>query len=460
MFFYNTLTKKKEEFSTVREDEAGMYVCGVTPYDYTHLGHGRCYVVFDAIRRFLKTSGFKVKYVQNFTDIDDKIIARSAEKNTDYLTLSGKFINEYYTDIRRLGVEDADVSPKVSEHIDEIIEAVSKLAAKGFAYEIEGSVYYRIAKFPAYGKLSGRNIDEQEPGARVEVDKEKESPRDFAVWKKSGEGEPGWDSPWGKGRPGWHIECSVMSAKYLGETFDIHGGGQDLVFPHHENEIAQSEAITGKTFSRFWLHNGFVTINKEKMSKSLNNFFTLRDIYKKFSPQSVRFFLLSQHYRSPIDFSEDALVEAERALERVNRIFDEKPLEGRAPGAPDTAAEVAAEKEAEKIYESFMDALADDFNTSAAFAGFFALVKLFNITKSAAVLRKIEDMDKILGFLKLEKKAKRALISEDEIQRLIEKRAAAKKAKDYASADRTRNELLEKGVVIEDTPSGVKWRLK
>ncbi|MFH2084309.1 MAG: cysteine--tRNA ligase, partial [Candidatus Omnitrophota bacterium] len=325
IFFYNTLTKKKEDFAPLKEGEAGMYVCGITPYDYTHLGHGRCYVVFDAIRKFLKSAGYNVKYVQNFTDIDDKIIARAAEKNTDCLTLSSRFIDEYYTDIRRLGVDDADVSPKVSEHIGDIIEAVSKLMEKGFAYEIAGSVYYRIGKFQDYGKLSGRNTADLKPGARVEVDKEKESPLDFAVWRKSAEGEPGWDSPWGKGRPGWHIECSVMSAKYLGQTLDIHAGGQDLVFPHHENEIAQSEAITGKPFSRFWLHNGFVTINKEKMSKSLSNFFTLRDIYKKFSPQAVRFFLLSQHYRSPIDFSEDALSDAERTLERVNRAFEEKP---------------------------------------------------------------------------------------------------------------------------------------
>ncbi|PKN00071.1 MAG: cysteine--tRNA ligase [Elusimicrobia bacterium HGW-Elusimicrobia-2] len=451
IFFYNTLTKKKEEFAPLKEGEAGMYVCGITPYDYTHLGHGRCYVVFDAIRKFLKSAGYKVKFVQNFTDIDDKIIARAAEKNTDCLTLSGKFIDEYYTDIRRLGVDDADVSPKVSEHIDGIIEAVSKLMEKGFAYEIDGSVYYRIGKFPDYGKLSGRNTADIKPGARVEVDKEKESPLDFAVWKKSAEGEPGWDSPWGKGRPGWHIECSVMSAKYLGQTLDIHAGGQDLVFPHHENEIAQSEAITGKPFSRFWLHNGFVTINKEKMSKSLNNFFTLRDIYKKFSPQAVRFFLLSQHYRSPIDFSEDALSDAERTLERVNRAFEEKPQQ-------DETGE--ARLSAEKIYEDFMSALADDFNTSAAFASFFALVKLFNQTKSSAVLKKAEDMDAILGFLKLEKKEKKLLISEDEIQRMIEKRIAAKKSRDYASADRIRQELLEKGVVIEDTPSGVKWRLK
>ncbi len=451
IFFYNTLTKKKEEFTPLKAGEVGMYVCGITPYDYTHLGHGRCYVVFDAIRKFLKSAGFKVRYVQNFTDIDDKIIARSAEKNTDCLALSGKFIDEYYSDIRRLGVEDADVSPKVSEHIDDIIEAVAKLEKKGFAYEIDGSVYYRISKFSGYGKLSGRKIDELKPGARVEVDKEKKSPLDFAVWKKSAEGEPGWDSPWGKGRPGWHIECSVMSAKYLGGTLDIHAGGQDLVFPHHENEIAQSEAMTGKTFSRFWLHNGFVTINKEKMSKSLNNFFTLRDIYKKFSPQAVRFFLLSQHYRSPIDFSEDALSEAERTLERVNRVFDEKLSDEK---------NAEASEESEKIYESFMDALADDFNTSAAFAGFFALVKLFNRTKSAAVLRNLEKMDDILGFLKLEKKEKKLLMSVDEIQRMIEKRAEAKKAKDYASADSIRKELLEKGVVIEDTPAGVKWRLK
>jgi len=451
IFFYNTLTKKKEEFSPLKAGKVGMYVCGITPYDYTHLGHGRCYVVFDAIRKFLGVAGYKVKYVQNFTDIDDKIIARAAEKGTDCLTLSGRFIDEYYTDIRRLGVDDADVSPKVSEHIGDIIEAVSKLLEKGAAYELDGSVYYRVGSFSSYGRLSGRNTGDLKPGARVEVDKEKENPLDFAVWKKSSDGEPGWDSPWGNGRPGWHIECSVMSAKYLGETLDIHGGGQDLVFPHHENEIAQSEAITGRPFSRFWLHNGFVTINKEKMSKSLNNFFTLRDVYRRFSPQAVRFFLLSQHYRSPIDFSEDALADAERTLERVNRSLKEKASAGE---------NNKARKDAEKIYENFMAALSDDFNTSAAFAAFFALIKLFNQTKSAAVLKKIDEMDRVLGFLKLEKKQKTALISESEIQAMIEKRTEAKKAKDYASADGIRQELLEKGVVIEDSPAGAKWRLK
>ncbi|PIU18903.1 MAG: cysteine--tRNA ligase [Elusimicrobia bacterium CG08_land_8_20_14_0_20_44_26] len=451
IYFYNTLTKKKQEFIPLKKGKVGMYVCGITPYDYTHLGHARCYVVFDAIRRFMERCGYSVKYVQNFTDIDDKIIERGLLKNKDFAELSGEFIEEYYNDIRRIGVRDADIYPRVSGHIPDIINAVKKLQEKGYAYEISGSVYFRVSAFEAYGALSGRNPEDLKPGSRVEVDVQKERPLDFALWKKSKENEPGWVSPWGRGRPGWHIECSVMSTKYIGETLDIHAGGQDLIFPHHENEVAQSVALTGKMFSRFFLHNGFVTINKEKMSKSLNNFFTLRDIYKKFSPQSVRFFLLSQHYRSPIDFSEEALEDAERSLERINRVFEEKISDEK---------NEPAESEAGKIYESFMDDLSDDFNTSAAFSKFFALVKLFNQTKSAAILRKIEDMDKILGFLKLEKKEKKLLISEEEIKRLIKKRAESRNARDYASADRIRVELLEKGVILEDTPSGVKWRLR
>ncbi len=448
IYFYNTLTKKKEEFISLVSGKVGMYVCGITPYDFTHLGHARCYVVFDAIRRFLKYAGYSVKYVQNFTDIDDKIIAKSKEENIQWDEVSSRYIDGYHRDIRRLGVTDADVSPSVSEHIPDIINAVRTLEDKGFAYEIDGSVYYRVNRFQDYGKLSGRNPSDLKPGSRCEIDEKKESPLDFALWKKASVGEPGWESPWGSGRPGWHIECSVMSMKYIGETLDIHGGGQDLVFPHHENEIAQSEALSEKRFSRFWLHNGFVIINKEKMSKSLGNFFTLRDIYKNFSPRTVRFFLLSQHYRSPIDFSPAALKEAEHSLERVNRIFEMAP-EGDASGE--------IEKAADENFDKFLTALSDDFNTSAAFSHFFALVKLFNRTRAKIVLEKIEETDKILGFLHLEKKQKVLNVSEEEIIRKMEDREKARKSKNYKEADRIRTELLEKGVCLEDTPSGPKW---
>lgn len=448
IYFYNTLAKKKEEFIPLKEGKVRMYVCGITPYDFTHLGHARCYVVFDAVRRFLKYAGYDVKYIQNFTDIDDKIIARSKEENIPWDEISSRYIDEYYKDIHRLAVVDADVSVRVSSHIPDIINAVRTLQEKDFAYEIDGSIYYRVNRFPDYGKLSGRNLDDLKPGSRVEVDKKKESPLDFALWKKAADGEPGWESPWGSGRPGWHIECSVMSMKYIGETLDIHGGGQDLVFPHHENEIAQSESLTGKTFSRFWLHNGFVTIDKEKMSKSLGNFFTLRDIYKEFSPQTVRFFLLSQHYRSPVDFSPDALRDAERSLERVNRIFEVPPVK-------EGSGKIG--KSAEKIFNKFIEALCDDFNTSSAFSQFFALVKLFNQSRAKVVLEKIEETDKILNFLHLEKKEKILSISGEEILRKIEEREEARKSKNYREADRIRAELLEKGVCLEDTPSGTKW---
>ncbi|MFH1958578.1 MAG: cysteine--tRNA ligase [bacterium] len=448
IYFYNTLTKKKDEFIPLKKGKVGMYVCGITPYDFTHLGHARCYVVFDAVRRFLKYAGYNVKYVQNFTDIDDKIIARSKEENRPWDEISASYIDEYYQDIRRLAVGDADVSVRVSSHIPDIINAVRTLQEKDFAYEIDGSIYYRVNRFPDYGKLSGRNPGELKPGSRVEVDKKKESPLDFALWKKSEAGEPCWESPWGSGRPGWHIECSVMSMKYIGETLDIHGGGQDLVFPHHENEIAQSASLTGKTFSRFWLHNGFVTINKEKMSKSLGNFFTLRDIYKDFSPQTVRFFLLSQHYRSPVDFSPDNLRDAGRSLERVNRIFEVTPL---------VESSGKIEKSADEIFNKFIEALCDDFNTSSAFSHFFALVKLFNRTRAKIVLEKLEETDKILGFLHLEKKQKVLKVSEKEILGKIKEREEARKSKNYKEADRIRTELLEKGVCLEDTSEGTKW---
>ncbi|MCD6413729.1 MAG: cysteine--tRNA ligase [Elusimicrobia bacterium] len=450
MYFYNTLTKRKEEFIPLKDDTVGMYVCGITPYDSTHLGHARCYVVFDALRRFLKTV-YKVKYVQNFTDIDDKIIAKSRSENVDWKEVSSKFIREYYRDIRRLGVEDADFAPKVSENIPEVIQAVAKLIENGFAYVLDGDVYYRVAKFRNYGRLSGRKTEELLPGARVEPDKRKESSLDFALWKKSVDDEPGWKSPWGRGRPGWHIECSVMSMKFIGETLDIHGGGQDLIFPHHENEIAQSEALTGKIFSRFWLHNGFVTVKNEKMSKSLKNFFRLADVLEKFSPSAIRFYLLSQHYRKPLDFSVSSLEEAEKNVERITRVLEE----------PAGAVVSKAEKdEADRIYEDFIAALCDDFNTPVAYSHFFSMLKLFNRSRLGYIKGRIEEMDKILNFLNLEKKDKKSPLPESEILRRINQRASARKSGDFGTADRIRDELLKKGIILEDTLRGTKWRVK
>ncbi len=451
IYFYNTLTRRKDEFFPLFDGKVGMYVCGITPYDSTHLGHARCYVVFDAIRRFLKKVGYEVKYVQNFTDIDDKIIAKSGEMNRDWRDVSSEFIDEYYRDIRRLGVEDADFAPRVSENIPEVIRAVEKLIEKGFGYVLAGDVYYRVRKFRNYGRLSGRKIEELLPGARVAADERKESPLDFALWKKSAENEPGWESPWGRGRPGWHIECSVMSMKFLGETLDIHGGGQDLIFPHHENEIAQSEALTGKIFSRFWLHNGFVTVKNEKMSKSLKNFFRLRDILENFSPAAVRFYLLSQHYRRPLDFSIDALKDAEKTVEKISRSLSE-PLHG--------LADENLKKEADGIYENFLSALCDDFNTPVAYSYFFSLLKLLNKSKAAYVADKIEEADDVLGFLRLGKKQKEISLSREYIREKIEERTRARKSGNFPAADRIRNELSEKGIILEDTPSGTKWRLK
>ena len=316
MKIYNTLTGKKEEFIPLVPGKAGIYACGVTVYDRCHIGHARSAIVFDVIRRYLKYKGLNVTYVRNFTDIDDKIINRSNQEGIPWDAVAGKYTDEYYRDMDMLGVGRADIEPKATEYIPEMIDIVQGLIGKGYAYESDGSVYFAVDEFQGYGKLSKRDMEEMMAGARVEVDERKKNPLDFALWKKSKEGEPFWESPWGRGRPGWHIECSAMSVKHLGESFDIHGGGADLLFPHHENEIAQSEAFTGKPFAKYWVHNGFITINKEKMSKSLGNFFTIKEVLETFDPEVVRFFLLSTHYRSPIEFSDEQLREAESSLDR------------------------------------------------------------------------------------------------------------------------------------------------
>ena len=313
---YNTLTGKKEDFVPLHENRVGLYVCGVTVYDLCHIGHGRSAVVFDTIYRYLRYRGYEVTYVRNFTDIDDKIIKRANDEGVDFKAIAEKYIEEFNIDMGRLGLEKPSVEPKATEHIPEMIQLISILVEKGFAYQRNGDVFFSVERFKDYGKLSKRNLDEMQAGARVEIDEKKENPLDFALWKASKPGEPSWESPWGKGRPGWHIECSVMSQKYLGETFDIHGGGKDLIFPHHENEIAQSEAATGKPFVRYWIHNGFVNINKEKMSKSLGNILTLKEIFKDWHPEVIRLFLLSHHYRSPLDYSVDSLSEAKAGLDR------------------------------------------------------------------------------------------------------------------------------------------------
>jgi cysteinyl-tRNA synthetase len=379
MRVHNTMTGKKEDFVPMMPGSVGMYVCGVTVYDVCHIGHARSAIVFDVMRQYFRYRGLDVKFIKNFTDIDDKIINRANETETPWEEVAKKYTDKYYADMDRLGVESADVEPKATEHIPEIIGAIKGLEEKGYAYEVDGDVYFEIGKFAEYGKLSGRSLDDMQAGARVEVDERKRHPMDFALWKASKPGEPSWESPWGSGRPGWHIECTAMSMKHLGETFDIHGGGADLVFPHHENELAQSEAYTGKPFARYWIHNGFITVDKEKMSKSLGNFFTIEEILAKFDPEAVRFFLLHTHYRSPIEFSDVLLKEAEVSLDRfyltLRRAQDFVEREGdkeKSPGAEELEGVVNS------LRDKFKEAMDDDFNTALAIGHMFELIRELN----------------------------------------------------------------------------------
>jgi cysteinyl-tRNA synthetase len=465
----NTLTGEKEEFKPLEDRVVKMYVCGPTVYDHAHIGHARSAVVFDVIRRWFEYRGYKVIYVRNYTDVDDKIIKRAKEEGIPWYEVARKYIESYEEDMRALNVKEPTYKPKVTEHIREIIEMIDGLIEKGYAYEAGGDVYFSVRKFPEYGKLSKRKLDELLAGARIEPGENKKDPLDFALWKKSKEGEPGWESPWGVGRPGWHIECSVMSMKYLGETIDIHGGGLDLIFPHHENEIAQSESYTGKPFARYWIHNGFVMVNKEKMSKSLGNFFTIKEILKSFSPNVLRFFLLSVHYRSPIDFSFENLKEAKRALERIeNFVNSVRAVEGlkveEGEGEP---VDVKSFKEA---FELAMD---DDFNTAKAFGVLFDLIKASNVLKDRALKTgKITELEKnslyeaaelvkrflkVLGFKEEEREETKGV--EDElIKLLIEVRGELRKKKEFQLADMIRDRLKELGIVLEDLPTGTTYK--
>jgi len=449
---YNTLKNKKEKFVPLdpKGKKVNMYVCGVTVYDYCHVGHARAYVAFDMIRRYLVHSGYDVNYIQNFTDIDDKIIKRAQETNKEIKEVTDEFTQAYIDDIEKsLGVQQADSNPRATENIPGMIELIEALIKKGHAYEVEGEVFFKVSSFKDYGKLSKRNLEDMQAGARVEVDKKKEDPLDFVLWKPSKEGEPFWDSPWGKGRPGWHIECSVMSLKEAGiDTLDIHGGGQDLIFPHHENEIAQSEAYTSKQFARYWLHNGFVTIDKEKMSKSLGNFFTVRDVLKKYSPEVIRFFLLSTHYRSPIDFSDKQLDEAKKGLERLYNAINNPLL---------TIDKSGTVKTLKKFEDSFFHFMDDDFNSAGAIGALFNIASFANGQQSKEPAKKLKELGKILGILQKEKEE--VLLSE-EIDGLIKKRETARKNKDFAGADKIRDDLLAQGIILKDTPEGVVWEKK
>lgn len=458
MKLYNTLTNKKEEFIPIEEGKVKMYVCGPTVYNYFHIGNARPFIVFDVLRRYLQYRGYQVDYVQNFTDVDDKIINKANEEGVDSTEIAKRYIQEYFLDADSLGVGRADVHPKVSENIDGIIELIKSLVDKGLAYNVDGNVYYRVKAFESYGKLSKQSLEDLESGARVEVSTEKEDPLDFALWKRHKEGEPFWESPWGKGRPGWHIECSAMSCRYLGETIDIHGGGQDLIFPHHENEIAQSEGAHGKPFANYWIHNGYININNEKMSKSKGNFFTVRDISKEYDLEVVRMFMLSAHYRSPVNFSRELMDQSKSALERLynarnNLVF---LLENAGEDAKDV--ETGSFDEYRRKFQASMD---DDMNTAEALGVIFDMARDFNshldanspketIRQALAVFDELTD---VLGLVKKEKE----MLDED-VEQLIQDRQDARKAKDFQKSDQIRDQLEEMGIVLEDTREGVKWK--
>jgi cysteinyl-tRNA synthetase len=463
MKLYNSLTQKKETFTPIEEGKVRMYSCGPTVYNYFHIGNARPFIVFDVLRRFLEYTGYDVTFVQNFTDVDDKIINRSHEEGITPSEVSEKYIQEYFTDADALGIKRADAHPKVSEHINEIIAMIKTLEDKGLAYNIDGNVYYRVEDFKEYGKLSKQSLEDLKSGARIDVNDEKESPLDFALWKKKKDGEPFWESPWGDGRPGWHIECSAMSKKHLGETIDIHGGGQDLIFPHHENEIAQSEGSSGKPFANYWVHNGYININNEKMSKSKGNFFTVRDIAQKFDLEVVRMFLLMAHYRSPVNFSEPLLQQAANALERLyNAKFQMNFL------LENTTLEAASEAETKWIAglaqykKSFIAAMEDDINTADAIAAIFDLVRDLNshLTESSSrtAIQSgqaiFTELTSVLGLAVKEKETN----LDAAVEALIEQRQAARKAKDFKRADEIRDELLAMGIILEDTREGVKWK--
>jgi len=467
---YNTMTKEKEVFEPIKEGEVNMYVCGPTTYNYIHLGNARPIVVFDTVRRYLEYKGYKVNYIQNFTDVDDKIINRAKEENDEPLRLAARYIEAFYEDVEALNVLPATKNPKVSEHIDEIIAFVQGLIDKGYAYELEGDVYFAVRKDKEYGKLSGRDLDDLQAGARVEVDTRKHDPLDFALWKSAKEGEIAWQSPWGMGRPGWHIECSAMSLKYLGEQFDIHGGGQDLIFPHHENEVAQTECLTGKTMAKYWMHNGFITINKEKMSKSLNNFFLLRDILEKYDPQTVRFYLLSVHYRSPLDFADELLEMTEKGLERMCN--SAKALHKAIGTAKEENTQEGAQliAKANEMKRAFETAMNDDFNTALAGAAFYDFVREVNIYLKNAILdkRAMEEAEgiwlKLADVFGLDLLAEKAEGNDETLNQVMELvialRKEARANKNYQMADDIRNRLNEIGIVLEDSPQGTTWKKK
>ena len=462
MQIYNTQTRRKEEFVPLHEGKVGIYSCGPTVYDYFHIGNARPFIVFDTLRRHLERKGYEVTFVQNFTDIDDKMIKRANAEGITVKELGERFIGEYYKDADGLGIKRATVNPKATEHIGEIISLIQRLEEKGIAYAVDGDVYFDTKKFPGYGKLCGQNLEDLDNGARIEVGDIKRHPMDFALWKAQKPGEPAWESPWGMGRPGWHIECSAMSMKYLGETVDIHCGGKDLVFPHHENEVAQSEGATGKPFVRYWMHNGFINIENEKMSKSLGNFFTVRDIAKEFDLEAVRMFMLSAHYRSPINFSRDLILQAHTALERLYTARDNYDfLLKNAEERPLTEAEAALSARLDQALQNFDAAMDDDLNTADALGCMFELVRdansVLEANSAASIVRKAKDtlmvMAGDLGIL-----TRKTDDVDAKVQALVDARARARQEKNWKESDRLRDEIKALGYVLEDTPQGQKVR--
>lgn len=463
MRIYNTLTRKKEELKTITPGEVKIYACGPTVYNYIHIGNARPLCVFDTLRRYLEFRGYKVKFVQNFTDIDDKIIKKAIEEGTDYKTVSEKYIEEFWKDAKGLNFREATVHPKATENIDEIIEIIKTLVEKGYAYPVEnGDVYFSPKNFSEYGKLSHQPLEDLEAGARINIGELKKDPMDFALWKGAKPGEPYWPSPWGNGRPGWHIECSAMVRRYLGDTIDIHCGGQDLIFPHHENEIAQSECCNGVPFANYWMHNGYINVDNVKMSKSLGNFFTVRDVAEKYGYEPIRYLMISSHYRSPINYSVDIIEQCKASLTRLHTCRDslDFALKNAGDGEPENAAEIRAQMEARK--QQFIEAMDDDLNTADGLAAVFELVRDINVSvlqsgSKALITDAIKLFDELTDVLGIVYPHEQADDLDAEVEKMIEARQAARKAKNWAEADRIRDELKDKGIVLEDTPQGVKW---
>ncbi len=480
---YNTINGKKETFSPLEPGRIGIYVCGITAYDYCHIGHARSALVFDMIVKYLRYRGFQVKYVRNFTDIDDKIIKRANERNTSCEVLSDEFIRAFHEDMAALGVAPADIEPKATEHVDDIISIIKDLIQRELAYPAGGDVYFRVTRFKEYGTLSGRDLDEMQAGARIEVNENKEHPMDFALWKASKPGEPTWESPWGPGRPGWHIECSAMSRKYLGDTFDFHGGGKDLIFPHHENELAQSVGASGKPFARYWLHHGFVTIKDEKMSKSLGNFLTIREVLERFHPEVLRLLVFSSHYRSPLDYSEAALDDAATGLDRLYQCLAAIKGIPKTKATETTIAQSDRER-LEGLEGRFNEAMRDDFNSARALGIIFEVVKTINrivqenkdglppqyLDLVSSTGKKITELATIMGLLTqepdeyLRRKREEMLtgidISAEKIENLIRERTEARALKDWSRSDAIRDQLLEHGIILKDGPEGTSWSVK